>query len=180
MARLHAQVTIDAPAEAVLEVVGHRFDRIGEWATVIASSGPAPGEARVTGAPVAGRVCHTGIGLVPQVTERLVDYDEETRGLTHEAEGLPRFLGAASNRWHVTALDEHRTIVGLDATLEVHGVLGRILYPLVRLWIARTTPRFLDDLRHYVETGRPSPRKRRQLRTTSQDLGAARGGPSRE
>lgn len=33
-------------------------------------------------APVAGRVCHTGVRLVPQITERLIAYDDATRTLT--------------------------------------------------------------------------------------------------
>jgi len=163
MRTLRAQAAFDAPATTVWDVVAHRFDRVGDWATVIPASHPAPGEPLVVGAPVAGRVCTTGIGLVPEVTERIVAYDEVRRTLTYEAEGLPRFIGAARNRWRVTALDDRRSRVDLDATLQVHGILGWVLYPLIRLQILRTTPRFLADLKHVVETGQPSQRKQRQL-----------------
>jgi len=163
MTTLRAQVTIDAPASAVWEVVAHRFDRIGDWATVIPASEPAPGGPRVAGAPVAGRLCSTGIGAVPEVTEWIVAYDEAGRTLTYEAEGLPGFLDTARNRWRVTALDDGRSLVDLEATLRVRGVRGWVLYPVIRLAILLTTPRFLADLKHVLETGRPSPRKQRQL-----------------
>jgi hypothetical protein len=39
----------------------------------------------------------------------------------------------------------------------------RLAYLMLRLQLSRTAPRFLEDLKYYVEHGRPSPRKRRQL-----------------
>lgn len=161
MTTLRAEVSIDAPVAAVWEVVAHRFDRVGEWATVIRSSSPAPGVSLVADAPVAGRVCRTGIGLVPEVTERIVAYDEVNHTFTYEAENLPSFLGAARNQWRVTALDDDRTAVSLEATLHVRGLLGRVMYLVLRLQIARTSPQFLQDLKHYIEHGRPSPCKQR-------------------
>ncbi|GAB3049970.1 hypothetical protein GCM10027053_06120 [Intrasporangium mesophilum] len=163
MTTLRAQVTIDAPAAAVWDVVAHRFDHVADWATVIPASHPAPGDSRVLGAPVAGRVCTTGLGAVAEVTERIVSYDEAGRTLTYEAEGLPPFLRTARNRWRVTALGDQRSRVDLEAALQVHGVLGWVLYPVIRLQIAHITPGFLADLKHFVETGRPSRRKQRQL-----------------
>jgi hypothetical protein len=68
--------------------------------------------------------------------------------------------------WRVTTIDQHRSTVSLEATLHTRGILGRILYPVLRLQIARTSPQFLNDLKHYAEHGRPSPDKQRQLRAT--------------
>jgi Polyketide cyclase / dehydrase and lipid transport len=164
MTTLHAEVIIDAPAAAVWEVVAHQFDRIGEWATAIVSSAPTPGPSPIARAPVAGRACRTGIALVPQVTERIVAYDEANHTLTYQAVDTPSFLGTARNQWRVTTLDESRTRVSLDATVQVHGILGRLMYLVLGLQIARTRPQFLHDLKHFVEHGRPSPRKQRQFR----------------
>jgi len=164
MTTLRAEVIIDAPAAAVWEVVAHRFDRVGEWATAIASSVPTPGPSLIAQAPVAGRACRTGIAMVPEVTERIIAYDEANHTLTYKGEGLPTFLGSARNQWRVTALDERRTRVGLEATMDVRGVLGRLMYLVLRLQLTRTSPQFLHDLKYYVEHGQPSPRKQRQLR----------------
>jgi len=164
MTTLNAEVIINAPVAAVWEVVAHRFDRVGEWATVIAASAPTPGPPLVAQAPVAGRTCRTGIAMIPQVTERLVAYDEANHTLTYQAEDLPRVLGTARNQWHVSALDERRTRVSFDATIEVRGLVGQLTYLVLRLQLARTSTRFLHDLKHYVEQGQPSPRKQRQLR----------------
>jgi hypothetical protein len=164
MTTVRAHVSVDAPAAAVWEVVAHQFDRVGDWATAIPSSNPAPGPALAAEAPVAGRECHTGIRMVPEITERIVAYDEAGRTLTYRAENLPGFLAAAHNQWRVTAVDEHHSTVSLKATVHMRGILGRLFYPAFRLQIARTSPRFLNDLKYYVEYGQPSPSKQRQLR----------------
>jgi hypothetical protein len=44
-------------------------------------------------------------------------------------------------------------------------VLGWSAYLLLRVQLARVATGFLKDLRYYVEHGRPSPRKQRQLDT---------------
>src|SRR5262245_2070457 len=163
MTTLRAHANIDAPAIAVWDLLAHEFDRIGDWATVVPKSHLLPGEPRVAGAPVAGRVCATAFGTIPEVTERITAYDEAGRTLAYEAVGLPPFVGTASNRWSVTALDGRRCRVDLEATLQVRGVLGWVLYPAIRMQIFRAGPRFLADLKHFAETGHPSTRKLRQL-----------------
>jgi Polyketide cyclase / dehydrase and lipid transport len=163
MTSLTSDIVIAAPADRVWRVVAHRFDSIGDWATAISAS-TAPGSAVATaGAPVAGRICDTGIPAVPHVTETIVAYDEAARTLTYEATaGMPAFVALARNTWRVTPLDDTRTVVSYAARLEVRGLVGR----LGRWWLlaqARRTGRhLLDDLKHYVEHGVPSPRKQRR------------------
>jgi hypothetical protein len=167
MSSLTSHIIITAPADAVWEIVAHRFDRIGDWATAIPSSTPSPtwaGGSSAAGAPVGGRVCQTGLRLVPEVTETVVTYDETGRTLTYEATaGVPAFVTAARNQWRVTVLDGDRTEIGFTAQLEVRGLLGR----LARWWllarVGRDGRHVLADLKHYVEHGTPSPRKQRQL-----------------
>jgi hypothetical protein len=163
MTSLTGDIIIAAPAERVWRVVAHRFDRIGDWATAIPASGAAGSAGAAAGAPVAGRVCDTGIRAVPQVTETIVAYDESAGTLTYEATaGLPAFVTLARNTWRVTPLDDTRTMVSYAARLEVRGRLGR----LGRWWLLaqarRTGRRVLADLQHYVEHGVASPRKQRR------------------
>jgi len=116
MSMLTRQITVEAPADAVWDLVGRRFDRIGDWATAIPAStaiasappGTAPTRSpalTVVDAPVAGRVCQTGVRLLPQVTETIVAYDDAARTLTYQANGLPAFVATARNNWTVTPLD---------------------------------------------------------------------------
>jgi hypothetical protein len=177
MPTLSKHLIVHAPADAVWEVVGHQFDRIGAWATAIPASVPIPALASATptdraaqpatlDAPVAGRVCHTGVRLVPQITERLIAYDDATRTLTYQAEQHPRFLKAAHNHWRVEPIDQHCTRISLHATVQPQGVLGWLPYLLLRAQLVRVAKGFLQDLQYYLEHGRPSQRKQRRLDTS--------------
>ena len=74
-------------------------------------------------------------------------------------------LRVARNQWSVEAVGAGRSRVSLHATVETRGLAGRLWYLLLRVRLARAGPRFLRDLRHYVEHGRPSPSKQRRLDT---------------
>ncbi|HET9142303.1 SRPBCC family protein, partial [Actinophytocola sp.] len=152
---------MEAPAEAVWEVVAHRFDRMGEWATAIEASTALAGAPGTQGAPVAGRVCRTGVRLVPEVAETIVAYDEVGRTLTYEAtSGMPGFVRQARNRWQVTALDGGRSRVAFNAQLEVRGLFGWLARRVLLARVGRSGGQVLDDLKHFVERGEPTPRKR--------------------
>jgi hypothetical protein len=178
MSMLTRQITIEAPADAVWDLVGRRFDRIGDWATAIPAStaivstpsGAAPtripAAATPADAPVAGWVCHTGIRLLPEVTETIVAYDDTARTLTYPASGLPAFVATARNTWTVTPLDERRTRVCLHAQFDTRGMLGVLARWAILIQVGRTSRHLPDDLRHYLEHGTPSPRKQNQLRRT--------------
>jgi hypothetical protein len=179
MPELSTEFVVAAPAAAVWDVIGRRFDRIGAWATAIRAStallhpaGTAtarevtrlPVGQFIAGAPVAGRVCTTGVRLVPRVTETLVAYDEANRTLTYEGSGMPAFVTTARNTWMVTPHDERRCRVTLRARFVTRGLLGHLGRRAILAQVGRTSRYLADDLRHYVETGSPSPRKQRQLR----------------
>jgi hypothetical protein len=176
MPELTTDFVVAAPADRVCHVIGPRFDRIGDWATAIPSStalshdhaaggSGLPAAAIDLDAPVAGRVCHTGIRLVPQVTETLTAYDHTNRTLTyHASAGMPAFVTLARNTWTVTPLDTHRSRVSLRARFDTRGLLGLLGRWAILARTHRASRHLADDLRHYLETGQPSPRKLRQLR----------------
>ena len=170
--KLSSETVIEASADRVWEIVGHQFARIGEWAAAIPASLANPPAAAVAGAPVAGRVCETGTRMFPHVDETIVSYDEAGRTLAYAGTGLPAFVGEARNQWSVVPLDEHRARVRVDAVITMRGVVGRLLAVPLRAWLAREGTKTLDDLKHYVEQGRPSARKQRRLARRTSRLGA--------
>lgn len=92
MSSLTRQIVIDGPADTVWEVLAGRFDRIGEWATAILGSslGVADPDLIALDAPIAARVCETGIRALPQVTKTIVEFDASNRSLTYKATGGTR------------------------------------------------------------------------------------------
>jgi hypothetical protein len=186
MPELSVDLSIAAPADRVWSVIGPGFDRIGDWATAIPTStaipastatpadragsgvtpigGRLPTFAGTVDAPVAGRVCETGMRLVPQVTETLIAYDEANRTLTYQASGMPAFVTLARNTWTVTPVDANRCQVSLRARFDTHGLIGLLGRWAILAQTRRTSRHLADDLRHYAETGTPSWRKQRQQR----------------
>jgi hypothetical protein len=189
MPQLSTHLNIDAPAGQVWDLMGPGFARIGKWATSVQFSTAVPAMPRPAAAatataviaPMAGRVCTTGVRLVPQITETLVAYDPARRTLTYEASGLPSFIVTARNTWSVIPTGERTCRVTLSAHLQTRGMLG-LLGRWAILAQARYTSRHLEaDLRHYIKHGTPSPRKRRQLsrnRLRDRGTGKTRAGAS--
>jgi hypothetical protein len=178
---------IAAPADRVWDVIGPRFDRIGDWATAIPASTAIPARppgsdaattsaaqlpvaAGAINAPVAGRVCQTGIPLIPEVVETLIAYDDTGRTLTYQASGMPVFVTLARNTWTVIPIDAERCRVNLRARFDTNGLLGLLGRWAILAQTRRTSRHLADDLRRYVETGAPSPRKQRQLRRARRRL----------
>jgi len=157
MAKLSKQFVIDAPADAVWQVVGPGFDRIGDWATAVPASRAAPGPAGH------GRVCATGLRAIPEITEFMVGYDDARRSLTYRITGLPRFITVAQDSWTVTPLPADRSLLRVETRVDTRGVLGALARWLLLAQIARSARHLGTDLGHFVAHGTPSPRKRRQL-----------------
>jgi hypothetical protein len=158
-----SHIIINAPAETVWDIIGRRFDRIGEWATAIPASATIPQAPTVSGAPVAGRVCDTGIRMLPQATEMIIAYSDRNRTLTYQATGMPAYVRAARNHWTITAVDQQRTRAAFEAVFAPSGIRGRLLAGWLLVQLGRTGRHLLSDLKHYAEQGLPSPRKQAQL-----------------
>lgn len=102
--------------------------------------------------------------MFPEVQERITQRHESERTFTYESvAGMPAFVSKATNRWSVEAVDRDRARVSFDGVLQLRGIAGWLLALPLRLVMARTGQLVLADLAHFVETGQPSPRKRRQL-----------------
>jgi hypothetical protein len=105
-------------------------------------------------------VCETGIRALPRVTETIVGFDGANRTLTYQATaGLPAFVTTARNTWTITALSATQCRVDIAAEFTTHGILGWLARTVILARVLRDGRHLLDDLRHYIETGTPSPRK---------------------
>jgi hypothetical protein len=163
---LRAEIAIDAPARSAWALLGERFGDIGVWAAPITSS-------TLEGAPSAGacRVCHTarfGPFAPGVIEEELVLFDSYAMTLAYRAAaGLPRFISSAENRWSVHEVGERRCVVRAHAKVALRGLMR--VFGFLLVWRLRSgATRTLEELKHYVEHGRPHPRK---LATAAKLLG---------
>jgi carbon monoxide dehydrogenase subunit G len=131
------QITMNAPAEKIWDVVGTRFNEISEWVSFVEHSAPNPdlpeGE---------GRVCQTDFG---PVKENITAFDAETRSLAHTIEGksTPFFMKDILNIWQVEPLDENRSQVTFK-------IKARVLPPFKQLLTSRLESKFGERADEYV------------------------------
>jgi hypothetical protein len=98
------------------------------------------------------------------VKERLLSFDRAAMTFEYEAiEGMPGFISRARSRWSVAPVDEHRSIVRIHATVCLRG--GARLFSWLMKWqLEAASARVAEELKYFVEQGRPHPRKLRALR----------------
>lgn len=157
---------IGASADRVWQIIGPGFADVGLWATAIPSS-TATGLPRPDGAPCDGRRCEVAATGFDQIVEELLDYDGNTRSLTYRAvHGMPGFITAASNTWNVHARPSGRAGFTMTAHVAVKG-FGRIVAPLLRVYLQSIGRRTARDLRVYAETGQIGPSKQRAAQSNT-------------
>ncbi|MEM9292886.1 MAG: SRPBCC family protein [Acidobacteriota bacterium] len=165
--QIQRQITIDASPEEVWQVLGHQFDQVSLWASSVSHSAARSDGKRVSSAPASGRVCETDLG---PFRESILEFDEERKVLAYEASGekMPSFVHNLKNRWSLTALSGSRTRVDMLMTADLAFPFRLFMPPLMKLQMGRVLSFAIEELKHYVETGQPHPRK------VKADLAAAR------
>ena len=97
-----------------------------------------------------------------QLVEELVAYDDTAMTLTYRlAEGMRRVAVSVHNTWSVVPLGETTSQLRIEAEVDL-APTGRVLGLVLRPYLSAMGRRNAEDFKAYVETGRPSERKRRQ------------------
>lgn len=161
-----AVMTIDAPAATVWRVIAHEFAAIGKWATAIPTSTPLEELPAPRTAPVGGRACSATVPGFRTVHEQFIDYDEANMRFRYRAvAGLPTLIKQAENTWSVQPLTSDSARVEICGELEFNPLVGWFLGPILRWQFNRTGKTTLEELKYYIEEGKPHPRKVRSRRT---------------
>ena len=151
--QLVKEVIIDAPADKVWAVVGENYSSVGDWASIINVSG-----ARVSDSgKLEGRTCESTYG---SVKEMLTHYDEDERVLSYQADGLPAMFKEGGNTWRVERLDANHTRVTMDLRMKFALIPGFFMGWMIKGKMNKDTDQLMQDLKHFVETGRPTKAKK--------------------
>ncbi len=149
------EITINAPAEKVWDILAHQFADVGSWARSISESSVNRDAQNVGNSPVGGRVCSTSIG---HISEEFIDYDEE--GMTFSFKGVitsKMFTSVISTNL-VTAIDDNTSKVTVTPSINLTP-LGMLMYPLIKMNLSKTINEVLLDLKYFAENDKPSPEK---------------------
>lgn len=156
---LRNEIIIDAPAERVWHALGERFMHVSEWAAPIDASCPVDRAEPGVGVTRSCTIAPFGPVKAGVVKEQLTHFDRDAMTFAYEAlEGMPRFVGRAVNRWSVTRVDDQRSLLRIHATLTLRGPM--VVFGCVLRWqLQAGGAKVAEELRYFVENGRPHPRK---------------------
>ena len=163
------KIRIDAPVETVWRILWDDFDKVDKVLSNVKSCAPLPpgvtGDVTVDG--VTGREIDMYDGST--LTELLVRVDKTDRVLSYTISGLPfgvKFVGT----WTVSKLsgsgngddddaENKSELILVDTAALSYWPPQFVLYPLLRLQLSAMLDAMLVDVKHYAETGEPSPGK---------------------
>ena len=153
-------IHINAPAERVWDVLAHQFHDAAAWASAISHSGPRDAGPLAGDAPFAqnGRACQTSLG---PFRETIQHYDETARtyGYTAEGDKMPFFVKSLQNNWTVRPNGPNRSTVVMEMEARLLPVFAQLMGPIMKRQFDTVLTETTDDLKVYIETGRPSARK---------------------
>jgi hypothetical protein len=154
------EIVINAPAEKVWDIIGHRFTDVGQWARSITSSVINHDAEKVGSSPVGGRVCETSIG---HISEEFITYDEEGMNLSFRGMIISKMFDSVISTNLVTKINENTSKVTITPSIDL-TFIGMLMYPLIKVSLSKTLNEVLDDLKYFSENDEPSPHKVKAMR----------------
>jgi len=149
------QITVNAPAEKVWDVLGRDFANIGVWSTTVSHSVANDKLACVNNSPVGGRYCETSFG---KISEEFTAYDDDKKTFSFKGVFDSMMFKSVINTSGLRSIDENTTEVSFGPNVQL-SFIGTLMSPMIRMMLGRAVDTILDDLKYYVENGKPSPRK---------------------
>ena len=149
------QISINASAEKVWDILGRDFANIGVWSTAVSHSVANDKLAPVNNSPVGGRLCDTRFG---KISEEFTAYDETQKTFSFKGVFDSKLFKNLTNTVNLTSIDENTTEVKITPEIELSWI-GTLMSPMIKMQLNKALDQLLDDLKYYVENGKPSPSK---------------------
>ena len=149
------KIIINASAEKVWDVLGRDFANIGKWSTAVAHSSANNDLPRVNNSPIGGRTCNTTFG---NVSEEFTAYDDNKKTLSFKGVIESKIFSKLISTNEVKSIDENTSEVIITPHVDL-TFIGKLISPMVKMQLSKTLDQVLDDLKYYVENGKPSPAK---------------------
>lgn len=145
---------INKPIEEVWKFVVEEFPNSHKWAT--GTTNCRKGDASED----FDRVCDTETG---KLMDKITNIDNENHLFEFSVTGLPFFVRSVVSTWQLHKISDTQTEIVLGPRIEVMPVIGTIMQIPMKTAFKNLYPGLLDDLAIYVETGKASPRKQKEL-----------------
>jgi hypothetical protein len=153
---IRTEVIIEKNANDIWQVMGIQFDEIHVWASFFKDSKPA-GENKFDGINFSARDTVVEGGTNTHSLD-LFDSEKFTLSYTVTA-GAPPFANKVGAAWALEIINDHKSKASITINLELKDGIPEEKVSEVKIWLHSSSNDMLEDLKHYVETGRLHPRK---------------------
>lgn len=155
------EIIVNKPVDQAWDLLGKQYTQAYKWARGLYHS-EGFGAPKLKGATCNNRTCDTSFG---KIKEEIRVFDEENFELAYEViEGFPGFIKKGINNWKLEPLSNRKTKVTMHFVGETQGVMGVLMGPMMGLKLSSTLSEALEDFKAYLETGKPSDGKLKDMR----------------
>lgn len=161
-----AEIHLRSPIEKVWQVLAVDFDQIDQWSSGVKRS-VAQGEA-LNGSKVGGRHCNLSAVGFTVMDEEILIFDRKNHTLSYRLyNGLPGFVTNAVNTWRLFEASggTHLTV---RTDMHTKGLMGCLLRPMMKGNLNSALQSMSEELKYYVDTGEPHPKKKKALQKLRQ------------
>jgi hypothetical protein len=149
-------VMIDKNIDEVWEVLGNQFTKANVWSSNFKSSKPG-GEPKLASLDYLHRETMTKNG---ENFQELDEFDPVNYSLSyHVSRGVPGIAKSALGKWSLFKVENNETRLKVHFILETKGLIGFVLSPVVSKKVGRASAEIAEELKYYMENGKPHPRK---------------------
>jgi len=154
MINMKIKGTVKEPLSKVWEVAANQFTSASNWATGVYTSREGTKKERCD------RVCDTSSG---HVEENIIIKDDANHILEYSVKGFPFFVKSLSNTWTFKQISDSETEVTLNPKVKTMPIIGTIMEIPMKSQFKKFLKTALDDFAIYVETGKPSESKLKDI-----------------
>ncbi len=144
------------------DVLGNQFGNIEEWASIISQSN-AFGASNFTGALFSER---TVLGKNGESVHSLTDYNTDDMSLAYKVtSGAPPFAQNIGAEWKVSPVGDESCEVSVELHVDFKPGIPQEKQNEAQQFLSMSGEQILEELKHYVETGKQHPRKVASMKT---------------
>ena len=160
------KMTINKPIHEVWKIWAEEFDKAQDWMAVVTRSFEKKEGNKTEGSPMIGRVCEfSAKANGPKVLEDILVFDEQNYRMNIKVVPQNVSLPLKYNllKSSLKKVSDQQTDITLDIN-PVIGWKGYFLYPLLKGGLSKSFNELLEELKFFVENGKPHPRKVSKLK----------------
>ena len=150
------KLTIEKNANDVWQVMGNQFDQIHIWASFFKDS-KASGEKKFDEIDFSARETIVEGG---ENTHSLDVFDSKNHTLSYTVTaGAPPFADKAQAEWVLESTNEVSCTAIITVNMELKEMIPEEKAAEVKHWLSMSSKEMLEELKHYLETGKLHSRK---------------------